>query len=65
MANIERGIESIIRRAIEEGVFDNLRGKGKPHNLNENPLVEPEWCLAFSMLQNEGLIEKIGYATSP
>ena len=56
MPDIERGIEAIIRKAMEEGAFDNLRGKGKPLNLNENPLVEPEWRLAFRMLQNEGFI---------
>ena len=56
MPNIERGIEAIIRKAIEEGAFEDLHGKGKPLNLNENPLVEPEWRMAFSMLQNEGFI---------
>jgi DnaJ family protein C protein 28 len=56
MPDIERGIEVIIRKAMEDGAFDNLRGKGKPLNLNENPLVEPEWRLAFSMLQNKGFL---------
>jgi DnaJ family protein C protein 28 len=56
MPDIERGIEAIIRKAMEEGAFDNLRGKGKPFNLNENPLVESEWRMAFSMLQNEGFL---------
>jgi DnaJ family protein C protein 28 len=56
MSDVERGIEAIIRKAMEEGAFDNLRGKGKPLNLNDNPLVEPEWRLAFSMLQNEGFL---------
>ena len=56
MPNIERGIEAIIRKAIEEGAFEDLRGKGEPLNLNENLLVEPEWRMAFSMLQNEGYL---------
>jgi DnaJ family protein C protein 28 len=56
MPDIERGVEAIIRKAMEEGAFDDLRGKGKPLNLNENPLVEPEWRMAFSMLQNEGFV---------
>jgi DnaJ family protein C protein 28 len=54
MPDIERGVDAIIRKAMEEGAFDDLRGKGKPLNLNENPFLEPEWRLAFSMLQNEG-----------
>lgn len=56
MPDIERGVEAIIRKAMEEGAFNDLRGKGKPLNLNENPLIEPEWRLAFGMLQNEGFI---------
>ncbi len=56
MQDFERGIEATNRKAMEEGAFDNLRGKGKPLNLNQNPLVEPEWRLAFSMLQNEGFL---------
>lgn len=56
MPHIQRGIEAIIRKAIEEGAFDDLHGKGKPLDLNGNPLVEPEWRLAFSMLQNEGFV---------
>jgi len=54
MPDIERGVEAIIRKAMEEGAFDDLRGKGKPLNLNENPCIEPGWRLAFRMLQNEG-----------
>ncbi len=49
-----RGIEEIIRKAMEEGAFDNLRGKGKPLNLDENPHVDPEWRLAFDMLKEQG-----------
>lgn len=56
MPDIERGVEAIIRKAMEEGAFDDLRGKGKPLNLSENPWVDPEWRLAFSMLQDEGFV---------
>jgi DnaJ family protein C protein 28 len=56
MPDIERGVEAIIRKAMAEGAFDDLRGKGKPLDLNENPLVEPEWRMAFSLLQNEGFV---------
>ncbi len=48
------GEEDPIRKAIEEGQFDNLPGKGKPLNLDENPYADPEWRLAHHMLQNAG-----------
>ena len=47
-------IEEHIRRAMEQGKFDNLPGKGKPLNLNENPLKDPDWRLAHQMLRSGG-----------
>jgi DnaJ family protein C protein 28 len=47
-------IEDHIRKAMEEGKFDDLPGKGKPIHWDENPLVEPDWQLAFRMLRNAG-----------
>lgn len=47
-------IEEIIRKAMEEGAFDNLRGKGHPLNLDMNPYVEPEWQLAYHLLKENG-----------
>lgn len=32
-------IEELIQEGIDNGLFDNLRGKGKPLNLNKNPYV--------------------------
>jgi DnaJ homolog subfamily C member 28 len=46
--------EEQIRRAIVEGYFENLPGKGKPLNLDENPFEDPEWKAANRMLQNAG-----------
>lgn len=43
-----------IRRAIEEGKFDNLPGKGKPLNLEQNPFEDPEWRLANHVLKSSG-----------
>lgn len=54
MPGRDRAIETIIRKAMEEGAFDNLSGKGKPLNLDDNPYVDPEWRMAFSILNNEG-----------
>jgi len=54
VAKFDRAIEAIIQNAMENGAFDNLRGKGKPLNLRQNPLVAKEWRMAFSMLEQEG-----------
>ena len=54
MTKLDRAIERIIQNAMDRGAFDNLRGKGKPLNMRENPLVAKEWRLAYSMLEQEG-----------
>jgi DnaJ family protein C protein 28 len=50
MSNIEDHID----KAIREGKFDNLPGKGKPLNLDENPFGDPEWRMAHHILQSSG-----------
>ena len=56
--------EEQIRRAIEEGKFDKLAGKGKPLHLEQNPFEDPEWRLANLVLKTSGFslpwIEKRG-----
>ena len=47
-------IEDHIRKAMEEGKFDDLPGKGKPLNLDDNPHADPEWQLAHHMLKSSG-----------
>jgi DnaJ homolog subfamily C member 28 len=47
-------IEDHIRRAIEDGQFDDLPGKGKPLKLDENPFEDPEWRLANKILKDAG-----------
>ena len=47
-------IEEQMRKAIEEGKFDDLPGKGKPLALDDNPHTDPEWALAFHILQDAG-----------
>jgi DnaJ family protein C protein 28 len=45
-------IEELLRKAMVEGKFDNLPGKGKPLHLDEaNPHADPEWELAYRMLK--------------
>lgn len=47
-------VEEQIRRAMEEGQFDNLPGKGKPLHLEENPFEDPEWRMAYHLLRSNG-----------
>ena len=50
---VDKGEEQI-RRALQDGQFDNLPGKGKPLNLDENPFEDPEWHLANKVLRDGG-----------
>lgn len=52
MANLS--IEEIIRQAMEEGVFEDLPGKGKPLQLDQNPHQDPEWRAAHHILKDSG-----------
>ncbi len=49
-----RSLDEQIRRAIEDGQFDNLPGKGKPLDLSQNPHEDPSWRMAFNMLRSSG-----------
>ena len=47
-------IDDLIRKAMEDGQFDGLKGKGKPLNLDSNPHEDPAWSLAHHVLKNSG-----------
>ena len=47
-------IEDLINKAIQDGHFDDLPGKGKPLRLDDNPLADPEWRLAHHMIKSSG-----------
>jgi DnaJ family protein C protein 28 len=48
-------VEDLIKKAMQEGKFDNLPGKGKKIELQQtNPHADPEWEIAFGMLKNAG-----------
>jgi DnaJ homolog subfamily C member 28 len=47
-------IDDHIQKALEEGKFDDLPGKGKPLNLDDNPYADPDWQLAHHMLKSSG-----------
>ena len=48
--------EEKIREAIDEGLFDNLPGKGKPLPLYDDSSVPEDMRLAFKILKNAGCL---------
>ncbi len=46
--------DEIIKRAMQEGAFDDLPGKGKPLNLDVNPYESEEWRTAYRVLRSNG-----------
>jgi hypothetical protein len=44
--------ENRILEAIEGGLFDNLKGKGKPLNLEDDSHIPPELKMAYKILKN-------------
>jgi hypothetical protein len=53
MPDLDRFIDSVIRKAMEEGKFDNLRGAGKPLDLQQYAHVDPAWRTAYTLLKDE------------
>ncbi len=51
---ISRIIERNIKIAMEQGVFENLPGKGKPQQLADLRFIPPEQRAAFLVMQNFG-----------
>ena len=54
MASMEDLVEEKIRMAMESGSFDNLEGKGKPLNLQENPFEPPDMRMVNKILKDAG-----------
>jgi DnaJ family protein C protein 28 len=54
MSLFGKSADEIIRRAIQDGAFENLPGKGKPLNLDDNPYEPEEWRTAYRMLRSNG-----------
>jgi hypothetical protein len=53
---VERVAERKIQEAIERGEFDDLPGKGKPINLDDDPMTPPHLRLANKILKNAGVL---------
>ncbi len=47
-----------IEEAIKRGDFDNLPGKGRPINLDEDPNIPPELRVAYRILKNAGYVSE-------
>ena len=45
-------VEERIQKAQEDGVFDNLPGKGKPLNLDDDSSIPEDLRLTFKVLKN-------------
>lgn len=54
MASTEDIVEERIRKAMERGEFNNLKGKGKPLDLREKPFEDPDMRIAYKILNNAG-----------
>lgn len=54
MNRLESLTEKKLREAIENGEFDNLPGKGKPVDLEENPFEDPDLRVVHRLLRNAG-----------
>jgi Domain of unknown function (DUF1992) len=49
---LHRIVEERIQKAQEDGVFDNLPGKGKPLNLDDDSSISEDLRLTFKILKN-------------
>jgi hypothetical protein len=51
-------VEQMIEEAMEQGLFDNLPGRGKPLDLSDedNPFVPRDMKLAYRMLRQHGFV---------
>jgi hypothetical protein len=54
--SIESSIEQRIREAIDRGDFDNLKGKGKPLDLDSYFAMPEEIRMAFAMLKSNDFV---------
>jgi hypothetical protein len=52
----QKGIDESIRQAMERGDFDNLKGKGKPLNLDEYFNTPEDLRVGYSVLKSAGFV---------
>ena len=56
MLALELMVEKRIAEALERGEFDDLPGRGRPLDLEEDPLVPEELRMAYRILKNAGFV---------
>src|SRR5262245_13307381 len=56
MGLFDRIVEERIQRAQEEGVFDNLPGRGKPLVLDDDGTVPEDLRLTYKVLKNSNCL---------
>lgn len=54
--SIEKFIEEKIKQAMEEGEFDNLKGKGKPLNLDAYFNTPEDIRMGYTLLKNNEFV---------
>ena len=54
--SIEKAIEQIIREGMARGDFDNLKGKGKPLNLDDYFNTPEDVRMGFSILKSNDFV---------
>lgn len=58
MTNFRKIAEDRIREAMDNGEFENLRGKGKPLDLREYFQAPPHLRAAFGFLKNADILPR-------
>jgi hypothetical protein len=53
---LHRIVEERIKKAQEEGVFDNLPGKGKPLQLEDDSAIPEDLRVAYKVLKNSNCL---------
>ena len=56
MDYLHKIVEERIQKAQEEGAFDNLPGKGKPLNLDDDSAVPEDLRLTYEVLKNSNCL---------
>jgi hypothetical protein len=54
--SLEKALEEQIQRAMSEGKFDNLKGAGKPLNLDDYFATPEDIRVGYTMLKNNDFV---------
>lgn len=54
--SLAKSVEAIIKEAMERGDFNDLKGKGKPLDLNAYFETPEDLRMAYSVLKNAGMV---------